>query len=154
MAPSIVLLLLAASFFIPTQTQLLSTEQSFTSVVLSQQGLDFLKNLLVTKAISSIIPLELPRIEKSTKIPFGSIDAVISNITIHGIDVDSSYIKLGETGIAIIASGATCDLSMNWYYSYSTWLLPVLVSDEGSASIRVWLQIYLFSPNVAVFNSF
>ncbi|KAL5581757.1 hypothetical protein UlMin_014199 [Ulmus minor] len=137
MATSIVLLLLAASFFIPTQTQLLSTEQSFTSVVLSQQGLDFLKNLLVTKAISSIIPLELPRIEKSTKIPFGSIDAVISNITIHGIDVDSSYIKLGETGIAIIASGTTCDLSMNWYYSYSTWLLPVLFSDEGSASIRV-----------------
>lgn len=62
---------------------------------------------------------------------------VVSNITIYGIDVGPSYIKLGDDGIAIIASETTCNLSMNWYYSYSTWLAPVEVSDEGSASVQV-----------------
>ncbi|XP_041005206.1 putative BPI/LBP family protein At1g04970 [Juglans microcarpa x Juglans regia] len=137
MAPTI-LFVLMASFFIPTNSHLELTDQAFTSVALSQQGLDFVKNLLIDEAISSIIPLQLPKIEKSVKIPFvGNVHMVLSNTTIYKIDVSESYVKPGDTGIAIIVAGATCNLSMNWYYSYSTWLVPVEISDRGSASVQV-----------------
>lgn len=137
MAPAI-LFVLMVSFFIPTTSYLERTDQAFTSVVLSQQGLDFVKNLLIEEAISSIIPLQLPKIEKSVKIPFvGNVHIVLSNTTIYKIDVSESYVKPGDTGIAIIVSGATCNLSMNWYYFYSTWLVPVEISDKGSASVQV-----------------
>ncbi|KAL6143972.1 hypothetical protein ACLB2K_054667 [Fragaria x ananassa] len=140
MAPPIMLLLLLASFLIPTQTQFQveAKDEAFTSIVISQKGLDFLKELLVTEAVSSIIPLQIPRIEKSVRFPFlGSVEMVVSNITIYGIDVGSSYVKLGDDGIAIIASKTTCNLSMNWYYSYTTWVAPIEVEDEGSASVQV-----------------
>ncbi|KAF5482545.1 hypothetical protein F2P56_003103 [Juglans regia] len=137
MAPTILFVLMAA-FFIPTNSHLQLTDQAFTSVALSQQGLDFVKNLLIDEAISSIIPLQLPKIEKSVKIPFvGNVHMVLSNTTIYKIDVSESYVKPGDTGIAIIVAGATCNLSMNWYYSYSTWLVPVEISDRGSASVQV-----------------
>ncbi|EEF33422.1 Lipopolysaccharide-binding protein precursor, putative [Ricinus communis] len=62
---------------------------------------------------------------------------VVSNFTIYEINVLSSYVKPGDSGIAIIASGTTCNLSMNWYYQYSTWLLPVEIADKGRASVQV-----------------
>ncbi|KAL1212357.1 putative BPI/LBP family protein [Cardamine amara subsp. amara] len=127
-------LLLPSFFFLPSHTQ----SDSFTSVLVSQNGLDFVKNLLVNKAIASIIPLQIPRIEKSMRIPFlGGIDVVVSNLTIYELDVASSYVKLGETGVVIVASGTTCNLSMNWHYSYSTWLPPIQISDQGIASVQV-----------------
>ncbi|KAB1208762.1 hypothetical protein CJ030_MR6G024798 [Morella rubra] len=136
MAPA-VLFILIATFLVPTHSHLEPTDQAFTSVVLSQQGLDFLKDLLIDNAISSIIPLQLPNIEKSLKIPFvGTVYMVLSNSTIYEIDVSESFVKPGDTGIVIIASGATCNLSMKWYYSYSTWLVPVQISDTGSASVQ------------------
>lgn len=135
---SAIVLLLVASFFVPTHSYLEPTDQAFTSLVLSQRGLDFLKDLLIDKAVSSIIPLQLPEFEKSMRIPFvGNVLMVVSNTTIYEIDVSESYVKPGETGIAIIVSGATCNLSMNWYYSYSTWLVPVKISDRGNASVQV-----------------
>ncbi|KAG7653101.1 Lipid-binding serum glycoprotein N-terminal [Arabidopsis suecica] len=128
-------LLLPSFFFSPSNSQ---SSDSFTSVLVSQNGLDFVKNLLVNKAIASIIPLQIPRIEKSVKIPFlGGIDVVVSNLTIYELDVASSYVKLGETGVVIVASGTTCNLSMNWHYSYSTWLPPIEISDQGIASVQV-----------------
>ncbi|XP_009365155.2 putative BPI/LBP family protein At1g04970 [Pyrus x bretschneideri] len=140
MAPPTILFLLIASFFLapPPHLQVQAADQAFTSVVISQKGLDFLKDLLVTQAVSSIIPLQLPKISKSKRIPFlGNVNMVLSNITIYGIDVGPSHFELGDDGIAIIASGVTCNLSMNWHYSYSTWIAPVVVSDEGRASIQV-----------------
>ncbi|EXC04474.1 Putative BPI/LBP family protein [Morus notabilis] len=122
--PIIFFLLTALLLTVPGQ----STAQSFTSVVISQKGLHFVQDLLVTKAIYSIIPLELPQIQKSVKIPFlGSVHMVLSNITIQGIDVGSSFVKPGDTGIVIVASETTCNLSMNWHYSHNTWLFPVSV---------------------------
>ncbi|KAK6919274.1 Lipid-binding serum glycoprotein, N-terminal [Dillenia turbinata] len=115
-----------------------ANEQGFISAVISEKGLDFIKELLVTKAISSLTPLQLPQIERIVKIPLvGNLRVVFSNITIYEINVSSSYVKPGETGIAIIASGTTCNLSMNWYYSYSTWFSPVEISDKGRASVQV-----------------
>ncbi|XP_048232629.1 putative BPI/LBP family protein At1g04970 isoform X2 [Ricinus communis] len=140
MAPTFLFLLLISSLLIPSYTQNLQNpdQESFISILISQNGLDFIKNLLITKAISSIIPLKLPNIEKTAKIPFlGNVDMVVSNFTIYEINVLSSYVKPGDSGIAIIASGTTCNLSMNWYYQYSTWLLPVEIADKGRASVQV-----------------
>ncbi|PIA36931.1 hypothetical protein AQUCO_03200113v1 [Aquilegia coerulea] len=126
--------------FVSANTHLLqSNEESSISVLISQKGLDFVKDILVKQAISSLTPLELPKIHKSLKIPFiGNVKVVLSNITINQIQVSSSYVKPGDSGIAIVASGANANLTMNWYYSYSTWLLvPVHISDKGSASIQV-----------------
>lgn len=72
------------------------------------------------------------------KIPFlGRVDIAFSNITIYHIDVSSSNIAPGDTGVAIIASGTTCNLSMNWHYSYNTWFVPVEISDSGTAQVQV-----------------
>ncbi|KFK42843.1 hypothetical protein AALP_AA1G046400 [Arabis alpina] len=129
-----IILLLQSFFLLPSHSQ----TDSFTSVLISQNGLDFVKNLLVNKAIDSIIPLQIPRIEKSVKIPFlGGIDVVVSNLTIYELDVASSYVNLGETGLVIVASGTTCNLSMNWHYSYASWLPPMEISDKGIASVQV-----------------
>ncbi|XP_010542995.1 PREDICTED: putative BPI/LBP family protein At1g04970 [Tarenaya hassleriana] len=131
---SFLVLLVPSLFILPSHSQ----RNSFTSVLVSQHGLDFVKNLLVDKFIASMIPLQIPRIEKSIKIPFlGGIDVVVSNITIYELDVASSYVKPGETGVVIVASGTTCNLSMQWRYSYSTWIVPAEISDQGLASVQV-----------------
>ncbi|XP_054797834.1 putative BPI/LBP family protein At1g04970 [Prosopis cineraria] len=137
MVPFLFLILLASSL-IPGYAQDQLNDQSSISLVITQDGLDFLKDLLVNKAISSMIPLRLPKIEKTVKIPVvGNVFMVLSNITLYQIDVPSSNINPGEDGISIITSGTTCILSMNWYYSYSTWLVPVDITDKGSASVQV-----------------
>ncbi|KAL2472924.1 putative BPI/LBP family protein [Forsythia ovata] len=113
-------------------------QQGYITIDISNKGLDFLKDLLLKKAESSLLPLYLPKIEKAVKIPIvGRVHMVLSNITMERIDVTSSTVKTGDTGILIVVSGATANLSMNWKYSYSTWLIPIAVSDEGSATIRV-----------------
>lgn len=139
-------ILLSALSYIASQSQIqattigsVSTRQSFVSLLISAKGLDFVKELLISKAISSLIPLEIPRIENTQKIPIiGSVHVVISNITIYQIDVAESYIKPGESGIAIIVSGATANLSLQWGYSYTTsWFAPFEISDRGKAEIEV-----------------
>ncbi|XP_047310444.1 putative BPI/LBP family protein At1g04970 [Impatiens glandulifera] len=132
-------LLLLFSLFFPSQCHRLNTDQSFISMLITQKGLDFTKDLLVSKAISSITPLRIPQIEKVIKIPFlGSVYVALSNITIYQIDVPTSYIKPGDNGIAIVTSGSTCNLTMDWHYSYSSsWFFPVKVSDSGRAYVEV-----------------
>lgn len=137
MASFLVLLLLASSLN-HGYAQFHPQNEAFISLSITQNGLDFVKELLVNKAISSLVPLQLPNIEKTAKIPVvGNVYMVLSNITIYHIYVPSSSVKPGETGISITASGVTCDLSMNWYYSYSTWLVPVEISDRGRAEVQV-----------------
>ena len=114
------------------------------SAIISQKGIDFLKDLLIDKAISSVIPINLPESEKTVKIPFvGNVLMRLSNTTIYRVDVPSSDIKPGESGVSIIASGTTCDLSMDWLYSYSTWLVPAEISDKGRASVQVYVSLVL-----------
>ncbi|KAG8386076.1 hypothetical protein BUALT_Bualt03G0111300 [Buddleja alternifolia] len=115
-----------------------SHEQGYITAEVSNKGLDFVKDLLIEKAETSLVPLELPKIERTVKIPFvGRVQIVLSEITIESINVTSSTLKTGDSGIVIDVSGATANLSMNWRYSYSTWLLPIAVSDKGSATIQV-----------------
>ncbi|KAH1062231.1 hypothetical protein GYH30_005305 [Glycine max] len=136
MALFFVLFLLASSL---TQgyAQFQLKNEAFISLLITQNGLDFMKELLVNKAISSLASLGLPNIEKTVKIPVvGSVYMVLSNISSYHIDVPSSHVKPGETGISIIASGVTCNLSINWYYSYSTWFVPVKTSDRDRAEVQ------------------
>jgi len=141
MQPFFFLLLLFTSSFIPTQSQSQSQpkNQAFISLLITQNGLNFVKNILIQNAISSIVSLQLPNIEKGTRIPMlGGVYFVLSNITMHEIDVDSSNVKPGESGIEILASGVSCNLSLDWYYEYSSiWFGPVKVSDQGSAQVQV-----------------
>ncbi|WJX59005.1 hypothetical protein P8452_44397 [Trifolium repens] len=130
---SFILLLLLSSSFIHGYAQFQSKNQGFISMLITQNGLNFVKNLLVKKAISSIVSLQLPNIEKGTKIPFlGNVYMMLSNITIYEIDVGSSNVKPGENGILILASGVSCNLSVN-----CTWIGPVKISDNGSAQVQV-----------------
>ncbi|KAL2495866.1 putative BPI/LBP family protein [Forsythia ovata] len=115
-----------------------SDEEGHIKLEISNKGLDFLNNLLIKEAESSFVPLELPKIEKSVKIPIvGKVKMVLSNITIERIHVTNSTVKTGDTGIVIAVSGASANLTMKWKYSYSTWLLPISISDEGSATVEV-----------------
>ncbi|KAL2247662.1 putative BPI/LBP family protein At1g04970 [Sesamum indicum] len=115
-----------------------SREEGHITAEISNEGLDFLKDLLIEKAESSLVPLELPKIEKSVKIPVvGSVQMVLSNIVIERIHVTSSTVKTGDSGIVIDVSGATANLTMKWKYSYSTWLVPIAVSDKGNATVQV-----------------
>ncbi|XP_059661158.1 putative BPI/LBP family protein At1g04970 [Cornus florida] len=136
--PTTIYLLLIFSILVPSHTHVQSTDESFISILISQNGLDFIKDLLITYAISSLTSLQLPQISKNVKIPVvGSVHIALSNITIYEINVSSSYVKPGNTGVAIVASDARCNLSMNWRYSYRTWLVPIEITDNGHASVEV-----------------
>lgn len=141
MAPSSSLLfitpfIILSLFQTPAIAQLSSEQKGFISVSVSEKGLDFLKDLLIEKAISTLTPLSLPQIEKYVKIPVvGKVHIVLSNITIYHVDVNSSTINSDESGVSINALGATAYLSMNWEYSYKAWVIQV--SDRGKASVQV-----------------
>ncbi|TQD68797.1 hypothetical protein C1H46_045670 [Malus baccata] len=129
---SAIFFIISSLFLVSATTQ----EEGFISVVVSRKGLDFTKDLLIEQAVSSIIPLKLPEIKKSIKIPLvGKVHIVLSNILIYNVEIGSSYVETGDSGIALIASGATANLSMDWKYTYSTWLFDI--SDSGDASIQV-----------------
>ncbi|KAL9348506.1 hypothetical protein Peur_059872 [Populus x canadensis] len=52
-----------------TAPNLQSNEEGYISLVLSSKGVDFAEDVLINKAVSTIIPLQLPDIKKSVKIP-------------------------------------------------------------------------------------
>ncbi|XP_072977105.1 putative BPI/LBP family protein At1g04970 [Typha angustifolia] len=132
------LFLFLTTFCNPSSAHFRSSEEGFISAVISEKGLDFVKNLLIEQAVRSLTPLRLPDIEETANIPLiGGVHMVASNVTLYGIDVNSSTVQAGESGIAIVASGATVNLSMDWSYSYSISFLPIKISDQGSASIEV-----------------
>ncbi|KNA22489.1 hypothetical protein SOVF_033760, partial [Spinacia oleracea] len=100
------------------------------------KGLDFLKDLLTDKAISSLTPLELPPVERTVRILLvGRVKIVLSNIVIYHIDVLSSNVEVDDDEIKITASKATANLSMDWKYTYQNWFVEV--SDQGKASVEV-----------------
>ncbi|PHU12981.1 hypothetical protein BC332_19911 [Capsicum chinense] len=119
-------------------THVNSNEQGYISFDISNKGLDFIKQFLVQMAETSLVPLDLPKIEKSKHIPLiGTVNILISNLSINKIHVISSTVKAGDTGIVISVSGAYANMTMNWGYEYSNWWLPVPVMDSGVASIQV-----------------
>ena len=131
-----------------TAHNLQSNEEGYISLLLSNKGVDFAKDVLINKAVSTIIPLQLPDIEKSVKIPLiGKVHMILSNITIYSVNISSSYVETGNPGLVLVASGATASLSMKWAYSYSTWL--IVISDSGDASV----QVHIYGTGVHLFTS-
>ncbi|GAU31261.1 hypothetical protein TSUD_153360 [Trifolium subterraneum] len=79
----------------------------------------------------------LPEIENTAQVPLvGNAKVVLSDIIIKDVQVNSSSVMIGESGIFIVVSGATVDLSMKWKYTVSSWLIPIGISDHGTASIK------------------
>lgn len=113
-------------------------DRGFVSAVVTEKGLRFVKDLLVELAARTLTPLRLRDVEKSVRIPvIGRVHVGLMNITIDHIQAGSSTIHPGKSGVLIVASGAAANLSMDWYYSYSTWLVPIEISDRGKAFIQV-----------------
>lgn len=133
------LIIFSFLFIISASTLVESNQKGYISAVLSEKGLDFAKDLLIEKGVSSMIPLQLSDIEKSVKIPvIGKVHLALSNIIIYSVDVASSSVETGDSGIVLVVSGATANLRMEWRYSYKPWLVPVAISDKGTATVQVW----------------
>ncbi|KAJ0264552.1 putative BPI/LBP family protein [Hirschfeldia incana] len=127
---------LALLFFSVTPPSLAKDGGGHVSLLVSETGLDFAKDFLVHKAISTTLPLELPEIEKKVKIPLvGKVSMGLSNIKIYAVDVRSSRVETGGDGIVLSVSGATADVSMDWSYAYKASFFHI--SDHGVASVKV-----------------
>ncbi|XP_024976997.1 putative BPI/LBP family protein At1g04970 isoform X2 [Cynara cardunculus var. scolymus] len=136
MGRRLLFIFLVPLLLLSSSTRVESGENDFISFGISEKGLEFAKDLLINNAISSLIPLQLPQIEQKVQIPLvGTVRMVLSDIVIYQVNVSSSIVQPGEIGVTIVASGATANLSLNWSYSYSTWLFDL--SDSGLASIQV-----------------
>jgi hypothetical protein len=106
------------------------------SAVISQSGLDFAKDLLVSHAAKTLTPLSVPDIEKSMSVPLvGTVRMTASGIVLHGLAVTNSTVAVGDTGVVVAATLARANLTMEWSYSYDAWI--VTISDSGNASIQV-----------------
>lgn len=125
------------ALFCVAQSQ--TTDSGFISAVISEKGLNFIKNMLIEQELVDLVPLKLPGIEKVSNLPVigGVVDANIANITLLNIDISDSTIQIGDTGVAIVASGANAALSMDWKYSYSRWPFPSDIVDRGNASVQI-----------------
>lgn len=141
MAPRIFLLLLSLLFISTSGSSddfQHHEEEGFISVVISDKGLDFAKDILIDQAIASIVQSQLPEIQKSVQVPLvGKANVVLSDITMKDIQVKSSFVKTGDTGIVLVVSGATANLSLKWRYTVSSWLVPIGISDSGTATVKV-----------------
>ncbi|KVI10656.1 Bactericidal permeability-increasing protein, alpha/beta domain-containing protein [Cynara cardunculus var. scolymus] len=136
MSTTTIYLIFIFSLFIPPHPA--TADQSFISLLITQNGLDFVKDLLISEAISLLTPLWLTKIERTIKIPVvGKVHIALSDITVNRVNIGSSYIKPSVTGVSIDGSEVTCELNMKWHYSYGTWLAPISISDGGTASVQV-----------------
>ncbi|KAJ6823187.1 putative BPI/LBP family protein [Iris pallida] len=134
----LVLLFFLAIFSFSSTAQSQHSDSAFISAIISAKGLDFVKDILVEQELKALTPLRLPDINKSIRIPLvGAVEVSVSNITLSSVDVSSSVIRPGDTGIMIAVSGATANLSLDWEYTYSTWLIPIDIADNGGAFIEV-----------------
>ena len=143
MAPFLFLFLLSV-FSNPAIAQSQPSDSGFISAIISEKGLDFVKDLLIEQELQALVPLKIANIEKSIKIPLiGVVHASIANITLSHVNVSSSTVHPGDTGVVIVASGAIANMSMDWRYSYSTWVIvPIQISDKGTASIQVNIVLF------------
>ncbi|XP_066376400.1 putative BPI/LBP family protein At1g04970 [Miscanthus floridulus] len=114
-------------------------DETHVSVAVAEKGLAFAKDVLIGEAVRSLTPLRLPGVEKAVRVPFlGGVRVAASNITLFHLDVgDNSTIFPGDSGLLVVASGITANISMHWSYCYDSWLFPIEIADSGTASILV-----------------
>lgn len=88
------------------------------------------------RAADTLAHLSVPDIERSVSIPIiGTVRMVASRIVLGGVAVANSTVAAGDTGVVVAASLSSVNLTMEWSYSYSSWLVDI--SDSGNASIQV-----------------
>ena len=70
--------------------------------------------MLIGEVVRSLTPLRLPGVEKAVRVPFlGGIRVAASNITLFHLDVgDNSTIFPEDSGLLVVASGITANISM------------------------------------------
>ncbi|KAL6909721.1 hypothetical protein ACP4OV_001380 [Aristida adscensionis] len=114
-------------------------DEAHVSAVVAETGLAFAKDVLIEEAVRSLTPLRLPGVEKSVRVPFlGGVRVAASNITLFHLDVgNDSTIYPGDSGLVVVASGITANISMDWSYCYDSWFFPLEIADSGTASILV-----------------
>ncbi|XP_047336459.1 putative BPI/LBP family protein At1g04970 [Impatiens glandulifera] len=136
--PIIIFLLPLLSVVLHSTTHAQSTpvdDASFISVDLFKKGIDFGKDLAIKKGVSALIPFELPQIETAVKIPLiGTVYFTLSNISLYEVNVSSSSVQPGDTGLVLIVSGARASLTMDWGYRYVS---VIVITDNGTASVQV-----------------
>ncbi|EOA33081.1 hypothetical protein CARUB_v10016418mg [Capsella rubella] len=136
MALTKVLTILVLCVLVSTSTLTQSSDGGHISILVSKTGLEFAKDFLIKKVISTTIPLQLPGIEKKVRIPLiGKVRMGLSNIQIDAVDVQSSKVETGKDGIVLSVSGTTADLSMGWSYTYRASFFQI--SDHGDAFVKV-----------------
>jgi lipopolysaccharide-binding protein len=135
-APLLHLLILAFVLLPTTAAPSAEAATPHISAVISQSGLDFAKDLLVSRAVDILTPLTVSDIERSVSIPLvGTVRMTASTIVLHGLAVSNSTVAVGDTGVVVTASLASANITMEWSYLYSAWV--VSISDSGNASIQV-----------------
>lgn len=116
----------------------LDQDEGSMQITISEKGLNYAKDLLVSQALQVLTSLRISDMEKSVQVPFiGAVLVKLSNITLDNIMVPSSTFNLGQDGINIVASQVEVNLTMNWKYSYRSWFIPFIVSDKGRALVKV-----------------
>ncbi|CAL5052624.1 unnamed protein product [Urochloa decumbens] len=132
-------LLILLFFSAATAASARGTDEAHVSAVVAENGLAFAKDVLIGEAVRSLTPLRLPGVEKAVRVPFlGGVSVAASNITLFHLDVgDNSTVYPGDSGLVVVASGITANISMNWSYRYDSWLFPIEIADSGTASILV-----------------
>ncbi|BBN17123.1 hypothetical protein MPTK1_7g12170 [Marchantia polymorpha subsp. ruderalis] len=104
---------------------------------LSEQGLVYVKEVLVNEILAEVTPLDIPDIITRVNSPIGRVDTTITQIVLSGATVHYSDIELGQTGITIYAAGIKASLVMDWRYQYTATYVPFPVQDGGRAEVEV-----------------
>ncbi|KAL3679442.1 hypothetical protein R1sor_022398 [Riccia sorocarpa] len=104
---------------------------------LSQEGLVYVKDVLINEILASAIPLDIPDISARMNSPIGRVDTTVTQIVLSGVKVKYSEIELGDNGITIYAAGIKANISMDWRYQYTATYVPFPVIDAGTASVEV-----------------
>lgn len=104
---------------------------------LSEEGLEYVKEVLVGEILEEVTPLQISDINSRVNSPIGRLDMSITNIFLVAVDVYYSDIELGPNGITIYAAGIQAILEARWEYHYTASYVPFPVGDGGHAEVKV-----------------
>jgi len=101
---------------------------------LGQNGITYLKDVIVPILIQKIGTVSIPTISGSIGTPIGNIDYTLSSIQLSGLQIPTSAIAISSNGFEITADNVAASMTMNWHYEEAAW---PHISDSGSADISV-----------------
>eukprot|EP00897_Mesotaenium_endlicherianum_P005268 jgi/Mesen1/476/ME000101S10704 len=99
---------------------------------LSQAGLIYAKDILVTRVLQEIVPLQIPDVKLSESTTIGTISVELTDILLKNVSVPEAAIALDSDGITIFGEGAEANMTFSWAYNYAS-----LLGDKGTATVKV-----------------